>query len=151
MSERQKKAEENMAEVQRLMEEAAKVNAGSKLKEGIAIDFLSVDGNRYKGTVIFKRPGVMDFMKMGAIKSEIFREAGVVELSLVDQSVKMMAHVIANLKVVIAKSSIEDLLKIDECREPELLYHVYGKYEEWEYSFRKDTGTGESEENSATT
>jgi hypothetical protein len=140
--------EENMAKVKALMEQAQQVNVGSELQNGVDIDFTSADGNVYRGKVVFKRPSVMDYMKMGALKSEIFRLAGVKDLNLVDPTVKFMAHVIATLKTVVVKRP-EWMLDIDNMQEPEVLYHVYGKYEVWEDSFRKPDA-GESEGDSST-
>lgn len=141
--------EANMAKIQQLMAQAQEVNIGADLQNGVDIDFTSADGNVYQGTVVFKRPSVMEYMKMGALKSEIYRVAGVKELQLVDNTVKFMAHVIATLKTVIKKKP-EWLLDIDNMQEPEVLYHVYGKYEVWEDSFRK-IDIGESQGDSPNT
>jgi hypothetical protein len=92
-------------------------------------------GTRYTGTVVFKRPSVMDYMKMGAAKSEILRNSGVRDLTLVDSGVKLMAQIIGTLKTVVVKSP-EWLVRIDDVEDTDLLFHIYGEYQEWERSFR---------------
>lgn len=119
-----------------LKTQAEKVNMGENLRDGADIDFESSDGNKYVGKVIFKRPNMLDYMRMGALKSEILRNAGVRDLNLVDKSVQFMSHVMATLKVVIVKSP-SWLVDIDKVEEPEVLYHVYAKFEEFEDTFRK--------------
>lgn len=133
--ENKKLIEQAMKEAE-LREQAMKINMGGEAKEGVQIDFTTEDGNVYNGVVVFKRPTMIDYMKMGAEKSEILRRAGIVDVNLVDNSVKFMAHVMATLKTTIVKCP-SWLLNLDDIVEPELLYHVYGKYEEFEDSFRK--------------
>jgi hypothetical protein len=141
--------EDNMKKVQQLMQQAQQVNLGADLKNAVDVDFTSSEGNVYQGRIVFKRPTIMDYMRMGGIKSEILRQSGVVDLKLVDPSVQFMAHVISVLKTLIVKSP-EWLLDIDSVQEPELLFHVFSKYEVWDDSFRKPDA-GESEGDSATT
>ncbi|MNN50856.1 hypothetical protein D3C81_1654630 [compost metagenome] len=92
----------------------------------------------------------MDYMKMGGHKSEIYRQAGVKDISLVDSTVKFMAHVLSTLNAVIAKRP-EWLVNLEQIQEPEILYHVFGKYEEWENSFRKPVESPETHGDSETT
>jgi len=127
---------ENMEKVSALMAKAAQVKLGGELKVGVYINYTSDFGTVYEGNVIFKRPTMNDYMKMGAIKSEYLRKAGVVELSLVDNLLKFMAHVMGTLSVVIVKCP-EWLKNMEKIQESDVLYHVFGKYEEWEKSFRK--------------
>jgi arabinogalactan endo-1,4-beta-galactosidase len=129
--------EENMDAVKAAMTAHQQVQLAGNLKEGVPIDFTSLEGNRYTGVIVFKKPDMFDFMKMGARKSEILRMAGVKDLYLVDEPIKYMAHVISTLEIVATKRP-EWLLKPTEIKEPELLYHVFGKYSEWENTFRKD-------------
>lgn len=141
--------EEQMAEVRRTMELHKKSQAGAELKEGEYIDYESQEGNLYQGTVLFKKPSMQDFMRMGGIKSEILRSAGVKDLSLLDPTIDFMAHVISTLEIVLHKRP-EWLLKIGEVKESDLLYHVYGRYQTWADSFRKPVPT-RTTENSETT
>ena len=129
---------ENMAMVKKLMAQADQIRLGGDLKAGVTIDFVTDFGTEIKGNVIFKRATMADYVKIGAIKSEYLREAGVVNINLVDNSVKFIAHVMATLSVVVVKSP-EWLLDIGTVKEPDILYHVFGKYEVWEKSFRKPT------------
>lgn len=136
--------EENMNKVREMMAKAESDRAGqgNSLTEGVLIDFTSEDGNEYKGKIIFRRPGMKDYMRMGGIKSEFLRQAGVRDVALVDGSVKFMAHVLGTLSVVIEKCPAWLLdgkgnIDLENVKEPELLYHIFGKYEDWENSFRK--------------
>jgi hypothetical protein len=141
---------ENMEKVRELMQGAEKVRLGGELQEGVPIDYTSVYGNEYKGTVIFKRPTMKDYMKMGAVKSEYLRQAGVVNINLVDNTVKEMAQIMGTLSTVIVKCP-EWLVDLGAIKEPDVLFHVYDQYDEWESSFRKSNtpepdGAGEPTE-----
>lgn len=127
--------EGNMEKIREAMELHQKVQQGGNLKEGVPIDFTSMTGKVYKGVVVFKLPNMMDYMKMGGLKSEFLRLGGAKDIKLVDDSIKFMAHVMSTLEVVLVKRP-EWLLKLDEVLEPDVLYHVFYKYEEWENSFR---------------
>jgi len=126
----------NMEKVKELMAKADQIKLGGELKAGVTIDFVSDFGTNFSGNVIFKRPTMGDYVRIGALKSEYLREAGAVDLKLVDNIVKFMAHVMATLSVVVVKCP-EWLADIEKAQEPDILYHVYEKYEEWEKSFRK--------------
>lgn len=133
------------------MDKADKVNLGSELRTGIPIDYTSEFGNNYKGTFIFKRPSMRDYMRMGGIKSEMLRQAGVVDPKLVDGMIVYLSHVMSTLSVVTLKAPswvIDDKGKIDFeiLEEVDVIYHIFAKYEEWENSFRKPNGReGEKE------
>lgn len=134
-----KSPEENLAEVRAAMEAKEvrdQIRAGGDATEGVPINYTSVFGNTYKGFVVFKRPDMLDMMKMGGKKSQLFSEAGVTNLELVDDTIRVMAHVIATLSVVLVKRP-EWLLDLNAVKEPDVLYHIFAKYEEWENSFRK--------------
>lgn len=153
--------EDNINKVRQMMAaaEANNTGLGNKLTSGAVIDFTSEEGNHYTGTIIFRRPGMKDLMRMGGIKSEFLRQAGVRDISLVDNTVKFMAHVMATLSVVIEKCPAWLLdskgnIDLGSVHESDLLYHIFSEYEEWENSFRKpvqgtgagDSGTAESTE-----
>lgn len=130
--------EENMAKIRELrnMQEATEeVKLGAEATNTVIIDYVSEYGNHYKGAIVFKRPSVMEFMKMGGIKSEILRLNGVQDLKLVDAGVKYMAQVMATLKTVAVKRP-EWLINIDNVKDTDLLFHVYEQYTAWEDSFR---------------
>jgi hypothetical protein len=137
--EEQKNAQ-NMSKVQDLIAKSEQIRLGGELKTGVVINYTTTEGNTYTGTIIFKRPTMQDYMKMGALKSEYLRLAGVVELTLVDLSIKRIAQVMAVLGTVIVKCP-EWLLDISTIVESDLLYHVHDKYDEWENSFRKPSKT----------
>lgn len=127
---------ENMEKVRAAMAAHAKAQLAGDLKDGVSIDYTSLEGNQYQGVVVFKKPNMGDYMRMGAIKADYLKKAGVTDLSLVDKSVQFMAHAMATLTVVAIKRPAW-LLKLEEVTEPDVIYHVFAKYEEWEDSFRK--------------
>lgn len=129
---------ENMDKVREMIAnaQAEEIRLGGKLQTGVPIDYTSAFGKRYTGTVIFKRPTMQDYMRMGALKSEYLRRAGVVDIKLVDATVKEMAQVMATLSTVVVKCP-EWLVDLEKIEEADVLYHVYDKYDEWENSFRK--------------
>lgn len=149
--------QENMAKVQELMKNASDLRLGGNATAGVPIDYTSLMNTKFTGTVVFKRPNMLDLMKIGGMKSEILRTAGVKDIKLIDKTVNDMAQVVATLKIVVAKSP-EWLLDIDKVEEPDLLWHVFYKYQDWEDTFRKpsedkpttDSGTAGGEETVAT-
>ena len=144
--------EENLQKVRRLMEKADKISLGSDLETTVPIDYTSFQGKKYEGEVTFKRPNVQDFMKMGALKSEILRKSGVKDINLVDIPVKALAQTMATLKYVIV-SSPKWLQDVEKMHEPDVLYHIHDKYEEWENSFRTNNDEkheGDSEASQST-
>ncbi|WP_028590360.1 hypothetical protein [Paenibacillus massiliensis] len=128
---------EQQAAAQAAIETAQKARAGGELKEGEILDFTSSEGNHYTGVLVFKKLNMADLMKVGAIKSEILREAGVQDVRLVDSDILFTAHVISVLEIALHKRP-ECLLKLKEITEPDLLFHVYGLQQMWEAKFRKD-------------
>lgn len=140
--------EENMRKIQEAMTMADQVKLGGNLKSAVAIDYTSETGNEYTGDVLFKRPTALDYIKMGAIKSEFLRTAGAVSLILVDESVKYMAQVMATLKVVVVKCP-EWLLSIEKVADIDALYHVYEEYQKWDNSFRKPVQSPDSGDSKA--
>ncbi|AKG36085.1 hypothetical protein [Paenibacillus durus] len=123
--------EQNIADI------GKKVAAGGKLNEAEVLDFESAEGNRYKGVLVFKKPTMADLMKIGGLKSEFLRTAGVQDARLVDNDILFTAHMLATLEVVLVKRP-EFLFKLNEVKESDLIFHVYGKYQVWEASFRKE-------------
>lgn len=134
--------EENMKKVQELMNKANQVNLGDKLTHGVPIDFTSAYNTTYKGTIVFKRPSMQDYMKMGTLKAQFLGSNGIVNPMLIDDTIRYMAQCMSTLMVVIEQAPswlLDDKGNIDvsSIKEPDLLYHVYDKYEEWEENFRK--------------
>lgn len=133
--------QENMKKIQEAMEQAEKIKAGGDLKYGVPIDYTSDFGRQFKGTVVFKRPTLKDYMTIGGLKSELLRQAGVQNIRLVDPAILLMTEMVATLKSVVVKSP-EWLVDIDNVEDVDLLNHVYDKFTEWEDSFRpKNSGT----------
>ena len=133
--------EENMAKVRELMNQAQTVNLGGNHTEGIPIDFTTEFGTHFTGNVEFKRPTMQDYMKMGALKAQFLGQGGAVNKHLIDDTIKFMAQVMSTLKVVIVRAPAwlvkDGRISVEHIQDPEILYHLYGKYEEWEDSFRK--------------
>lgn len=131
---------ENMEKIKESMRVAEQTRQGGNLTEGELFDFESLEGNKYKGYIVFKKPNMGDMMRMGAIKADFLKLAGVSDIKLVDEGILFMAHVMATLEVVAIKRP-DWFMKLREIEEPELLYHVFGRYQTWENSFRKDLRT----------
>ncbi len=133
--------EENMAKVRELMQQAQTVNLGGQHTEGVPIDYTSEFGTHYKGTIVFKRPTMQDYMKMGALKAQYLGQGGAVNKYLIDDTIKFMAQVMSTLKVLIVRAPewlVKDgKINVEGVQEPDVLYHIYDKYEKWELSFRK--------------
>ncbi|MEC0169916.1 hypothetical protein [Paenibacillus graminis] len=113
------------------------IAAGGKFNETEVLDFESAEGNVYKGVLVFKKPTMADLMKIGGLKSEILRTAGVQDARLVDNDILFTAHMLATLEVVLVKRP-EFLLNLNQVKESDLIFHVYGKYQVWEATFRKE-------------
>lgn len=126
----------NMEIVKNAMQVRDEVAQGSALTHAVPMDFVSDEGVHYTGVVVFKRPGAMDIMKVGGLKSEFLRMGGARDLSLVDNTVKILAHVMATLSVVLDKRPpwLEDVTQV---RDVSVLYEVFDAYDAWERSFRK--------------
>lgn len=129
------KNKENMEKVKGLIEQSEAVRLGKELEEGVYIDYTSAYGGSYKGNVVFKRPSMQDYMKMGALKSEYLRQAGVTDITLVDNSIKEMATAVATLTVIVVKRP-EWLQSLMTIQDPDLIFHIYNQYETWEGAFR---------------
>lgn len=146
--------EDKMAEVRKLMEEKKLEALADKVSGGDAEDIINVDftsdfGKRYTGKIQFKRPNVLEVMKIGGRKSEILRQSGVQELTLVDPSVRMMAEAIATLETVVVKCP-EWFLDIQKVNDLDLVFHIFTRYEVWSNSFRVG-GTDEPQADSTST
>lgn len=131
--------EAQMAEVRALMstkEMADTVNQGDKATEAVSVKYTSeMDGKTYEGKFIFKRPNVMEIMKMGGRKSQILKEAGIVDKELADKGVLMMAEAVATLEVVIVKMP-EWFIDFQKLEDADLIFHIYGHYTAWSFAFR---------------
>lgn len=128
--------EENMRIVREARRMHEEVQQAGDLKEGVPINFTTLDGQSYKGVVVFKRLDIRDYMRLGGIKAQIYADAGLENTDLLDSSFKVLANALATLSVAIVQRP-EWLLDLFKIREPELLFHVFQKYEAWERSFRK--------------
>ena len=140
---------ENLAKVREAMAKAQvsqvadQVNAGDNTTHTETINFTSSFGNTYQGQVVFKRPNALDLMRIGGLKAQYFSEAGITNLEIVDNSVRLLAHVLAHLKVLVLKCPAW-LFDVDKVDDMELIYEVYGKYRDWEDSFRKVVPTAQA-------
>jgi hypothetical protein len=137
--------EANMEKVREMMAQtkrAEDVKLGAELEKGVFIDFVSAYGTVFKGTIVFRRPTAMDFIRMGAVKSRLLGSFGVVDLRLVDMTVKHLAQCMAVIKSVTVKAPTWLLtdkgeIDVENIKEFDLLYHIHDKYEEWDSMFRK--------------
>ena len=117
-----------------------KINLGNRLTHEEYVDYYSemLDKN-YEGYVTFKRPGVMETMKIGGMKSEILREAGVRDIRLVDTSAHYYAGILATMQVVVTKAPSWLPKDLKTFNDFDLLAHLFLLYETWLDSFRKPT------------
>jgi hypothetical protein len=142
--------EAQMAEIKAAMaakEKADQVNTGDKARYIVPIDFTSLEsGAHYKGKIEFKRPNVFEGMKMGGLKTQILKDAGIVDRELADDGVMFMATAMATLKVVVVRCP-EWFIDIEKVADSDLVFHVYGEYLKWNDSFRPN-GEGVAEGNS---
>lgn len=129
--------EEQKKQAQQAAELAMKARAGGELKEGEILNYESLEGNKYEGVLVFKKPTIGDTMRMGAVKSEILRTAGVQDIRFVDEDIMQLAKITAELDVVLHKRP-ECLLNLKAIEDYDLLLHVYGLYMNWLGAFRKD-------------
>jgi hypothetical protein len=143
--------EEQMAQIKALMEakeKANEVNQGDKATNMVEIDFLSPETDEhYKGKIIFKRPNVMETMKMGGKKTQILKDSGVVSRELADPGLMLMAEALATLEVVVVKCP-EWFIDFQKSEDIDMIFHVYGQYNIWKFSFRSNGGrtqTGDSQ------
>lgn len=146
--------EENLAQVRALMETSQQVQLGNQLNVGVPIDFKSpYEGKHYTGTIVFKRPSMMDYMKIGTLKAQYLNENGFVNINMVDQTIKYMSQAMATLKVLTVKAPAwllngQGLIDIETIQDPELVFYLFDLYEEWENTFRspvQDAKGGDSE------
>jgi hypothetical protein len=127
---------ENMDKVREMMAQADKVRQGSEYIATLPLDYTSLTGKHYEGEMCVHKPDMGEFMRIGGLKSEYLRRAGVVSLQLVDNTIKESAQIMATLAIVISKAP-EWLIKLEAIKEPDVLFYVYDEYMKWEDSFRK--------------
>lgn len=133
--------EENMEKIRelKLAEQSRQIAAGDKFTVDMDIDFESATGTKYVGTLTFKRPSILETIRMGVNKAQLLkREMGddVVPLELLNPEISYFAMVVGSLKVAILKSP-EWLLDPEKVVDFDLLIHVYNRYDSWLDSFRK--------------
>lgn len=139
--------EQNLAKIDELMEKAklnglaSKINSGNNTQE-LSIHFEAANGKIYDGVVVVKRPNMRDIIRIGVIKADIIQKEaekagirGKLDIALVDATVKIIATWIAELSVVVVKSSpwFANIMDIEDL---DLVEHVYSQYTDWLDSFR---------------
>lgn len=151
-------ARKNMELVQKLMSEnAAKqeqvVRQGNKAPIPVEVDYEADSGERYVGTVYFRRPSSMDYIRMGAVKSEILRSFGVrpiieyvplptggmerVEsMAHIDNSIKYLAQAIAACDVLLTGQIPVWFQNHRDLEDSDLVIYVYRRFDEELLSFR---------------
>lgn len=146
----------NKAKVRALMAEAGAKRAGTALEKAVDIDYESMYEERYTGKIVFRRPSVMDYMKIGAMKAQFLGGNGAVNPALIDRAVLLMAEALATLKIVTVK--VPDWLlnetgevDFESIQDPDMLLHLFEVYQDWEYSFRTVKGREDAPDESAGT
>ena len=116
-----------------------KVNSGNRLMHEIYVDYEApMSGRHYEGYVTFKRPGVMETLKIGSHKATILKLAGITDITMVDNSMHYYATVYAVIQVTVVKAPKwlpkgEELINFDDF---DLLTYLFSQYSEWLDSFR---------------
>ena len=128
------------AEARKLREIGDKIHQGNKLQHLEIVDYTSMDGNHYEGKILFKKVSVMDAMRIGGIKNNLLKDAGVTDLRLLDPGINVMSTIVSTLDVVMVKRP-EWIKNPKEVTDIDLLYHVYDLYEKWQDSFRSPNKT----------
>jgi hypothetical protein len=161
----------NMDMVNEMMMKAAAANAatvqqGNKALLAVPIDYVAESGMHYKGTVAFRRPSAMDYIRMGAIKSELLRVFGaqpivqyvqrpdggmqmVESMAHVDTTTKFLANALSICDVLLAQPVPEWLQDHRNLTDTDLILQVYNGFEDALASFRTGTqavpsGNGEA-------
>ncbi len=132
------------------------INSGGEFNHSISVDYESNNKERFKGNVVVKRPTMGDYLKIGAIKANYLKQSlGVDPVTrqpiypdpvYIDDTIKMVAQMIATFKVVVIKAPkwFQEPEKINDFK---LLDIIYMEYEEWLNNFR-DKSSDEPERDS---
>lgn len=158
-------AKANMELVQNLMAEntskqSKSVQQGNKAPINVEIDYEADSGEQYSGIISFRRPSSMDYIRMGAIKSELFRTFGirpiveyvpmpnggmdrVESMAHVDNSVKYLAQALAACDVLLVQAP-EWFKNHRDIEDTDLVVHVYRRFDEELSSFRSGSQRGPS-------
>lgn len=129
--------EQNLEKIRELGE---KVALGSDNTYSIDVDLVVERGEHYVGTIVFKRPNMNDYLKMGVLKGQLIKKKlGELDLPLdyIDDTIKFVAQMLSSFEVVVV-SRPKWFAKPEECVDFDLLYYIYGRYEAWLNNFRAD-------------
>lgn len=159
-------AKANMDLVNNLMAEnavkqATAIQQGNKAAINVGIEYEADSGVTYSGTLFFRRPSSMDYIRMGAIKSELLRTFGirpiveyvptpqggfdrVESMAHVDNSVKYLAQAIAACDVLITGQVPAWFQNHRELEDTDLVVYVYRRFDEELTSFRSGAKRGTS-------
>lgn len=154
-------AQQNMELVNSLMRQAATekgqtIQQGNKALIPVSIDYEADSGKYYEGTLFFRRPSAMDYIRMGAIKSELLRSFGIrpiieyvqtpdggsermESMTHVDASVKFLAHAIATCDVLLASPVPEWFQHHRDMEDADVVIEAYRNFDVALASFRSGT------------
>lgn len=144
-------AQQNIQMVQEMIQKAEVEKKANLIQQGnkahihVTIDYQADSGTEYKGTVIFRRPSSMDYLRVGAHKSDMIRlmgirpiidqETGRESMAHVDQTILYVFQAIATMKVLLVESP--DWFKdYENSQDPDMVVHVYNRFESELLSFR---------------
>lgn len=151
-------AKENMDLVNKLMAEstgkkAQAVEQGHKARISVDIDYTADSGKTFTGTLVCRRPTPMDYIRIGAAKSNVLRAFGV--RPIVDvvngQRIESMAHLDQSITFLITSICTFDVLLVEapewfgnykEIDDTDLVVHCYDRFDEELASFRRGSQGG---------
>ena len=134
--------------LEKIRELGDKVTQGKDYTTTIDVDFTSVSGKNYKGRIVLRRPAMIDYMKMGAIKASLLKipvdydenqRPIYPDMDFIDESVKFLSHIISVFKVLTVKCP-EWFLYPEKIEDFDVLNHVFERYEKWLGNFRISSG-----------
>lgn len=155
---------QNMEMVKQMMEQAQAEKKADTIRQGnkahipVDIDYTADSGEEYKGTIIFRRPSSMDYVRIGAIKSDMLRLSGVKPIVDPQTGTESMAHVDNGIMFLLTALATNRVLlvesptwfnKYEEIFDTDLVIHVYNRFDAELLSFRRQpkngpTGSGET-------
>lgn len=150
-------AVQNMAMVQEMMakaqseKKAEQIQLGNKAHIPVEIDYTADSDNTYKGTITFRRPSAMDYVRMGALKANMFRSLGIYPIIDPVTGIESMAHVDNGTQNLLLGLSTFKTLMVDcpewfknyeDLEDADLILHVYNRFDSELLSFRRPAQAG---------
>lgn len=100
-----------------------------ELQKTLVVDFTSASGRRYQGTVIFKRPTILERSRIGVLKAQYSQGMG-----NVDAYTDLLHTAMATLDVVCIQKP--QWLNYETLYDDDVIFHIFVEYKKWEAFFR---------------